>query len=235
MLNRSAVRSTNIEDEITNIDLQYKTVRSYKTVVVGSSNIGKTSIINRLTKDEFRNDTLSTVGAAFTTQTYETSKGTIRLDLWDTAGQERFNSLVPMYYRESQVVLCIYDITDETSLNEAKMWVVKIKDELPTATIILVGNKTDLLGIDNYNYCNEDGHIFSINESIPYFEVSAKSGEGINEIFESAVIERLKLDNVYKEDELYHSLNIGSINSTNENTNRSGCFSKFGDVLKSLF
>lgn len=233
LTDKSGMTSDEIENSISSIsNLQYKTVRSYKTVVVGSSNIGKTSIINRLTKDEFRNDTLSTVGAAFITQTYDTSKGTIRLDLWDTAGQERFNSLVPMYYRESQVVLCIYDITDESSLKEAQKWVIKIKDELHSATVILVGNKLDLLEMNNYNYCNEDGSIFAINENIPYFEVSAKSGKCIHEVFEGAVIERLKLDNVYKDDELYHSLNIGSVNTEIKNT---GCFSKFSNIMKSLF
>lgn len=43
--------------------------------------------------------------------------------VWDTAGQERFRSLVPMYYRNSDAVAIIFDVTDRDSFNQVKSWI----------------------------------------------------------------------------------------------------------------
>lgn len=42
----------------------------------------------------------------------------ITLTLWDTAGQERFHALGPIYYRDSNGALLVYDITDDDSFKK---------------------------------------------------------------------------------------------------------------------
>lgn len=54
--------------------------------------------------------------AAFLTQKCATDDRTIKFEIWDTAGQERFHSLAPMYYRNSQAAIVVYDITKAVSI-----------------------------------------------------------------------------------------------------------------------
>jgi Ras-related protein Rab-5C len=70
---------------------------------------------------------------------------TIKFEIWDTAGQERFASLAPMYYRNAQAALVVYDLTKPSSLVKAKHWVAELQRQAsPGIVIALVGNKLDL-------------------------------------------------------------------------------------------
>lgn len=85
--------------------------------------------------------------AAFLTQKCTLPTRTIKFEIWDTAGQERFASLAPMYYRNAQAALVVYDITKATSLTKAQHWVAELQRQAsPGIVIALVGNKLDLAG-----------------------------------------------------------------------------------------
>lgn len=83
--------------------------------------------------------------AAFLTQKIQLPSRVIKFEIWDTAGQERFASLAPMYYRNAQAALVVYDLTKPTSLTKAKHWVAELQRQAsPGIVIALVGNKLDL-------------------------------------------------------------------------------------------
>jgi Ras-related protein Rab-5C len=83
--------------------------------------------------------------AAFLTQKISLPNRIIKFEIWDTAGQERFASLAPMYYRNAQAALVVYDLTKPTSLTKAKHWVAELQRQAsPGIVIALVGNKLDL-------------------------------------------------------------------------------------------
>lgn len=83
--------------------------------------------------------------AAFLTQKISLPNRIIKFEIWDTAGQERFASLAPMYYRNAQAALVVYDLTKPTSLIKAKHWVAELQRQAsPGIVIALVGNKLDL-------------------------------------------------------------------------------------------
>ncbi|KAL8703466.1 MAG: hypothetical protein Q9201_003340 [Fulgogasparrea decipioides] len=87
----------------------------------------------------------SLTNAAFLTQKCNLPHRTIKFEIWDTAGQERFASLAPMYYRNAQSALVVYDITKPTSLVKARHWVAELQRQAnPGIVIALVGNKLDL-------------------------------------------------------------------------------------------
>lgn len=63
-------------------------------------------------KDQFDSYRESTIGAAFLTQTISLDENTtVKFEIWDTAGQERYKSLAPMYYRNANCAVVVYDIT----------------------------------------------------------------------------------------------------------------------------
>ncbi|KAJ1665649.1 Vacuolar protein sorting-associated protein 21 [Coemansia sp. RSA 1813] len=128
-----------------------------KVVLLGDAAVGKSSLVLRFVNNEFQENKEPTIGAAFLTQKVRLDDSVLKLDIWDTAGQERFHSLAPMYYRNAQAAVVVYDITRAESLNRAKSWIKELQRQAnPNIVIALVGNKLDLVK-DSDSENAEDG------------------------------------------------------------------------------
>jgi small GTP-binding protein len=147
--------------------------RVFKVIFIGNSLVGKTSLIHRITHDSFYENEASTIGVDFRIKLITINKDVFKVQFWDTSGQERFRSLVKNYYRGSDAVLILYDVTDPTSYDDVSYWIKEINkvctNKIPS--IFIVGNKVDLehdemKGLDEY----------------PHMLVSALSGKGVNEL-----------------------------------------------------
>jgi small GTP-binding protein len=155
----------------------------HKLVLLGDTSVGKTCIVHRLVRDIFYEVQESTIGSAFTTKIIQTDKSIVKFEIWDTAGQERYRTLAPMYYRGARVAIVVYDITDKQTFENAKKWVNEIQLRgLPDVIIALVGNKTDLESSRQISVTEVVDFINELN--ILWYETSAKTGIGINTIFE---------------------------------------------------
>lgn len=171
--------------------------KSFKTVFIGDSSVGKTSIVTRLCKNIFNENNHSTIGASFMTYdlTYKTESGAnkVRFEFWDTAGQERYNSITPLYLRGAHLVLIVFDLTDRKSFETIKTkWIRMCLNNLDNNYICcLLGNKSDL-----YNRCIKNKEVenyikecnFNFNNDIYYYETSAKTGENIKKCFEDLAV-----------------------------------------------
>jgi small GTP-binding protein len=116
-----------------------------KVVLFGDTQVGKTSMLNRLTTGLFK-ETSATVGAAFQTHTMGTARGPVTIQIWDTAGQERYRALAPMYCRAANVVLLCFDITNHATFEGAAVWADELRERAAgDLQTILVGTKVDLL------------------------------------------------------------------------------------------
>ncbi|TVY18877.1 Vacuolar protein sorting-associated protein 21 [Lachnellula arida] len=181
---------------------------SVKLVLLGEAAVGKSSLVLRFVNNDFQENKEPTIGAAFLTQKCNLPTRTIKFEIWDTAGQERFASLAPMYYRNAQSALVVYDLTKPTSLIKAKHWVAELQRQAsPGIVIALVGNKLDLtnessgsgnaLGDDSETDAaegeNDDGDARKVStaeaksyaeeEGLLFFETSAKNGTNVTEVF----------------------------------------------------
>ncbi|EIW64783.1 GTP-binding protein ypt5 [Trametes versicolor FP-101664 SS1] len=117
-----------------------------KLVLLGEAAVGKSSIVLRFVSNEFQPNKEPTIGAAFLTQKCRLEDRVLRYEIWDTAGQERFHSLAPMYYRNAQAAVVVYDVTKASSLEKAKTWVKELQRQAnPNIVIALAGNKIDLV------------------------------------------------------------------------------------------
>ena len=94
-----------------------------KCVLLGEGRVGKTSILLRYTKGEYDERQVSTLQASFVDKKIVVEGNNVQLSIWDTAGQERFHALGPIYYRDADGALLVYDITDLESFNKVKKWV----------------------------------------------------------------------------------------------------------------
>jgi len=115
-------------------------------VLLGEAAVGKSSVVLRFVSNEFQANKEPTIGAAFLTQKCRLEDRTLRYEIWDTAGQERFHSLAPMYYRNAQAAVVVYDVTKASTLEKAKSWVKELQRQAnPNIVIALAGNKVDLV------------------------------------------------------------------------------------------
>lgn len=125
-------------------------------MVLGSQNVGKTSLVHRFVNHKFLPpSTPSTVGASFlTTRVHDAESDiTIRMQIWDTAGQERFRSISKLYYRGAHAAVLCYDITSKRSFEEMGVWLKELRDKGSDPdgedTIIhIVGTKSDVVAED---------------------------------------------------------------------------------------
>ncbi|TYJ56051.1 hypothetical protein B9479_003294 [Cryptococcus floricola] len=150
-------------------------------------------IIASQVRDEFSDFRESTI-AAFLTQSVKLDENsTIKFEIWDTAGQERYKSLAPIYFRNSNAAVIVYDITQppETSFEKAKQWVKELKRSAdPSIVIMLVGNKIDMAS--QRKTPRELGQQFAGEEGLLFTEASAKTGEEVEELFH-AIAKKLPL------------------------------------------
>lgn len=155
---------------------------NYKIVVVGSSGVGKTSIVQRLVDGVYSEEKQSTVGVEFKTFTVTTDSETAKFSIWDTAGQERFRSVSKAYFRGAAGGILAFSIDNQQSFQELDGWLSDLQSlATPNAVILLVGNKAD---------CNEDRQItaqeaedYAQRHGLEYLETSAKEGTNVNEAF----------------------------------------------------
>jgi len=153
-----------------------------KLVLLGESAVGKSSIVLRFVNNEYQDNKEPTIGAAFLTQRCKLDDRIIKFEIWDTAGQERFHSLAPMYYRNAQAAVIVYDITKPASLEKAKTWVKELQRQAnPNIVIALVGNKIDLASNRSVPY--EEAEAYANENELLFFEASAKTGTNIIEVF----------------------------------------------------
>ena len=114
-----------------------------KLIVVGDTNVGKTSIVERLTENRFSLNQKTSVAVAYSTkQVIVDDRTTVKFDIWDTAGQERFRSISALFYRGSAAAIIVYDITDRKSFDTARnYWLTQLKTHAVKDCIIVFAGK----------------------------------------------------------------------------------------------
>ena len=126
-----------------------------------------------------------TIGGAYLQQTVTLADGTqVKLHIWDTGGSERFRSMVSLYYRDAAAAIICYDLTDEKSFNSVHFWINEMinNNDKEEFVMVLAGNKCDIESsqrkITKWMSDDLDDKHQMIKE-----ETSAKTGEGIQELF----------------------------------------------------
>jgi len=162
-----------------------------KIVIIGSSGVGKTSILTRYIHDIYDGGIQHTIGVEYSQKIVENHK----LEIWDLSGIERFRSIVRSYYNKCSVALLVFDLANVKSLYDLIEWIKDIRTvNTEKVVFILVGNKSDISNIDQERI-DKFLKNYNLNE---YIECSAKSGDNINKIFENVVkyfaVEKIQIE-----------------------------------------
>ena len=156
-----------------------------KAILIGDSGVGKTNLINISIGKEFDLSEKATISATFIKKKFEIDGKTYNINIWDTIGQEKLRALTKLFFKNSKIVILVYDITNKQSFENLKLWLKDAKDALGDDFVIGVcGNKTDL-------YLNEQ-----VNE-----EECKKFAESINSrwLCTSAKSDKVGFPNFLKE------------------------------------
>jgi len=150
-----------------------------KVVVAGDGGAGKTSLIRRYCAGMFEESRVLTIGVDFQVKIVEVDHKTIKLSIWDIAGQDRFGSFRDTFYRGAQAVALLYDVTDILSMKNLLNWHREIAKVAPKAAFCVVGAKIDL----HRAVPRENAAGWAERMKFPYIETSAKTAEGVEELF----------------------------------------------------
>jgi Ras-related protein Rab-6A len=167
-------------------------IPKYKLIFLGDQNVGKSCILNRFMNDTFTEEYQATIGLDFQSKNVQIDNQDIHLLLYDTAGQEKFRSLIPMYTRDSNIILLVYEINNKDSFLHLPDWINDLtnvnKDDVIFA---LVGNKIDLE--ESRQVSTEEGQKFAEEHGYIFQEVSAKTGDGFSDLFYKDLFEKIRI------------------------------------------
>ena len=166
-----------------------------KICLLGDVNVGKTSIASRFCKNSFTDNYINTIGGAYQQQNIVLNNGAkIKLHIWDTSGQDRFRSMTNLYYRDAQVAILTYDVTNEQSLESLNYWLNELNDkvEIDNMLLCLAGNKSDIES-SKRQVSTAKGKAFAEEHNMIFYETSAKTGAGVKELFQAIAVKEYEI------------------------------------------
>ena len=203
----------------------------YKVVLIGNTAVGKTSLFKKISTKEFSEKNISTIGMDKKTLQFilniNGANKEFSISLVDTAGQERYRSITKTYYKESDGILLLYDVTNRDSFKNVNMWLESIQEVIGSHKdskylIILIGNKIDLIGVDGKerevteeeakNMCSEKNLVWGGECSvkmIAYSELEEKFKSYVKLIYDKVGEKKVVKQNVKKMDQYKKKNRIG--------------------------
>ena len=157
-----------------------------KIIFVGDSGVGKTTLINRINNEEFKDLNESSVGIDYYSKNIKFGGEELTLQIWDTAGQEKYRGLIPTYARNAVLAFIIYDISSKKSFENLTEW-INYLNSIEKMPMIICGNKIDL--VDDRQVKKEEGEKFAKKNNLVFFEVSAKTNENMNYMLYRSIAE----------------------------------------------
>ena len=180
-----------------------------KLIVVGETNVGKTSLIKQYIENIFSEEKTATVGYDTISKDLEIENRKLKLNIWDTCGQEQYRTINQMFVKNSKIALLVYDITQKDTFNELKnYWYTYITNSLGKNIIIgIAGNKCDLY--EDEEVKNEEGKEYAESIGAIFKETTAKNNEAISQLIE--LLTKKYIETIG---------NVKNINNNNVNKNK---------------
>ena len=159
-----------------------------KVVLLGSEGVGKSSILNRFVYNDFKEEVDSTNGASYAPKTLPVSGGKeIKYEVWDTAGRERYRTLNRFFMKDALFAIFVYDPFNKDSFDNLEWYISTMKEiGLKNCLYVVAENKTDRKDRVK-EVSEEEGKEYARQNKAIFKSVSAKTGEGIEDLFKQYI------------------------------------------------
>ena len=197
-------------------------VEDVKVILIGNSGVGKTNLINISTGGEFNEIEKSTTTASYSKKQFNIEGDLYNLSLWDTIGQERLRHLSKLFFKNSKIVIFVYDITQKTTFVGLNSWYEDVKQQLGDDIIKgVVGNKQDLFMKEEVG--DEEGEKYAESINAKFRLTSAKAdAEGFINFLELLLKEYINKNGI--KPKVNDNIKLVNENHKMKNTkNKSGC------------
>ncbi|KAL7320477.1 Ras-related protein Rab-18 [Mucor circinelloides] len=200
-------------------------IPTLKLLLIGNSNVGKSSLLLRFTDDTFlpQEEVSATIGVDFKVSMMEVNGKMYKLTIWDTAGQERFRTLTSSYYRGAQGVILVYDVSNRDTFDALNTWWNEVNTycSSPDVVKMIVGNKVDKESSRVVTY--EEGANFARKLSTLFVECSAKTKVGVKQAFEELVEKIIETPSLWQKDAVPNSTVRMSAEDNKEQSGGDSC------------
>ena len=164
--------------------MSYAKLPIVKTLFIGDVSVGKTTLLNRYLDQKYEEYPTSSIGVDFKIKTFQYNEKEFKLQLWDPEGMYRFRTVTKTYYRHAQGIFLCFDITNKDSFQLLEPLIKEIFDYgKEDVMIVLVGTKCDL--IDERKIERKEIEAFAQKYKLQFYETSAKTGTGVDGMFNS--------------------------------------------------
>ena len=195
----------------------------FKLILIGDSYVGKSNILLKYLKNQFNENSKTTIGVEFGTKNIIINNKRIKIQIWDTAGQERYRSITSAYYKGAKGALIVYDITRKNTFDNIDKWITDLKlNDDKNICIIILGNKSDL--IDKREINKNDGIKKAEMYKTAFLETSALNGDNISKAFDE-LIEQIVINNknIFQDDNENEIDKGVNLNDDKNNNNKKCC------------
>ncbi|MHA1451192.1 MAG: Rab family GTPase [Candidatus Hodarchaeales archaeon] len=175
-----------------------------KTVLIGDSAVGKTSIRNAFMGRRFKTTYKTTIGADFAVKELVIhGEKKIKIQIWDLAGQQRFDTIRSNYYLGANAGMIVFDLTRPDTFSNIVKWMNElwINNGAGPIPFVVLGNKNDLILSDRNIKTDITARSFALGISrstrrkygfyVSFLSTSAKTGENIDRAFRELAINYL--------------------------------------------
>ena len=152
----------------------------FKVCIIGEEGVGKTAILNRYVTGSFIANYKPTIAASFMSAHEIVGDHTVTLNIWDTAGQEKYQSMMPLYLRNVDCIILVFDVTKPTSVKYIDNWLeTELENIKPTPLLFVCGNKND----QEPTFSTQPIEQLLKEKNIPLYFTSSLNGNNIATVF----------------------------------------------------
>ena len=163
-----------------------------KIALIGTSGVGKTSIIQRFSKDTFT-QLNPTLNGSCIKKDVVLGSDIVTLEIWDTAGQEKYRSLGPLFFRDAVLCIAVFDLTTPETFEQLPDYIGDYKDCGEGGKIFICGNKLDAVDIEKCPLLDK-AKAYAESEEYGFYLTSAKNGNGVFELFTDVATHLLSIN-----------------------------------------
>jgi small GTP-binding protein len=193
-----------------------------KTVLLGSSGVGKSSLMYRYVTNGWDDNIQTTLGAAFMDKTVTYRDRPFKFQIWDTAGQEKYAPLAQMYYKDANVALLVFDLTSKETFASLKTWKAELHDKGPKNLVIaVVGNKCD--DVDNIQITQEEAEALATQMGAFYMKTSAKENMNVQELFDRVCDHLIEKHDIMAPNQIKNNTKLTNNGGGNTSTDKKKC------------